>query len=246
MRIYGYKNGLFVSLPRLAAFLSMSVAGWISDGFVKKGFTTGKARVALICTVVRAMAVCLLLATQAINAYTAIELIDITMMFAVLNFPSFWSLSLDMHAQKSRLISDMINTRSGLASILAPGITGCGDAVGSGCRSEPGVCLDDSFSYRDLAMLYPRRMRRKLKIKTLFHPCSSYISCWLRSYIWNRKIWKRAEFMYLCWHGNISKTKLGNILLSWRKMESAKGESFILLLKRFGSLSVQDVILWLA
>jgi predicted MFS family arabinose efflux permease len=70
------------------------------------------------------MAICLLLATQATNAYTAIALITITMMFAGLNFPSFWSLPMDMHAQKAGLISGMMNTGSGLASILAPGITG--------------------------------------------------------------------------------------------------------------------------
>ncbi|OPY88531.1 MAG: putative sulfoacetate transporter SauU [Smithella sp. PtaU1.Bin162] len=118
------KMGFFASLPWLAAFISMNVAGWISDGLVKKGFTTGKARRALIYTGVPGMAVCLLLATQATNAYTAIALITVTMMFAGLNFPSFWSLPMDMHAQKSGLISGMMNTGSGLASILAPGITG--------------------------------------------------------------------------------------------------------------------------
>lgn len=118
------KMGFFASLPWLAAFLSMNVAGWISDGLVKKGFSTGKARRVLIYTGVPGMAVCLLLATQMTSAYAAIALITVTMMFAGLNFPSFWSLPMDMHAQKAGLISGMMNTGSGLASILAPGITG--------------------------------------------------------------------------------------------------------------------------
>lgn len=118
------KMGFFAAVPWLAAFISMNVAGWISDGLVKKGFTTGKARRALIYTGIPGMAVCLLLVTQATNAYAAIALITVTMMFVGLNFPSFWSLPMDMHAQKSGLISGMMNTGSALASILAPGITG--------------------------------------------------------------------------------------------------------------------------
>lgn len=70
------------------------------------------------------MAICLWLVTQATDAYMAVALITITMMFCGLNFPSFWSLPMDMHAQKAALISGMMNMGSGLAAILAPGITG--------------------------------------------------------------------------------------------------------------------------
>lgn len=118
------KMGFFASLPWLAAFISMNAAGWISDGLVKKGLSTGKARRALIYTGVPGMAICLLLATQATNAYMAITLITVTMMFAGLNFPSFWSLPMDMNSQKAGVISGMMNTGSGIAGILAPGITG--------------------------------------------------------------------------------------------------------------------------
>lgn len=118
------KMGFFASLPWLAAFISMNVAGWISDGLVKRGFSTGKARRVLIYSGVPGMAICLWLVTQATDAYMAVALITITMMFCGLNFPSFWSLPMDMHAQKAGLISGMMNTGSGLAAILAPGITG--------------------------------------------------------------------------------------------------------------------------
>ena len=118
------KMGFFASLPWLAAFISMNIAGWISDALVKKGFSTGKARRILIYVGLPGMAVFLWAASQATNAYVAVALITATMLLAGLNFPSFWSLPIDMHAQKSGLISGMMNTGSALASILAPGITG--------------------------------------------------------------------------------------------------------------------------
>jgi len=95
------KMGFFASLPWVAAFISMNAAGWISDGLVKKGLSTGKARRALIYTGVPGMAVCLLLATQATNAYMAIALITLTMMFAGLNFPSFWESAYGYECTKS-------------------------------------------------------------------------------------------------------------------------------------------------
>jgi MFS family permease len=97
--------------------------GWISDGLVNKSFTTGKARRALIYTGVPGMAICLCLTTQATDVYIAVMLLTITMLFAGLNLPSFWSLPMDMNAKQAGLISGMMNTGSGLASILAPGIT---------------------------------------------------------------------------------------------------------------------------
>lgn len=118
------KMGFYASLPWLAAFISMNASGWISDGLVKRGLSTGKARRVLIYTCVPAMAVCLLLASQAKNAYLAIALIALTTMFAGLNFPSFWSLPIDMNPQKAGFISGIMNTGSAIAGILAPGVTG--------------------------------------------------------------------------------------------------------------------------
>jgi len=118
------KMGFYASLPWLAAFISMNTSGWISDGLVKKGLSTGKARRALIYTGVPGMAVSLLMASQATNAYLAIAFITLATMFAGLNFPSFWSLPIDMNPQKAGFIAGMMNTGSAVAGILAPGVTG--------------------------------------------------------------------------------------------------------------------------
>ena len=118
------KMGIFAALPWLAAFCSMNLAGWISDALVRRGFSTGGSRRALVYVGLPGMAVFLLLAARAEDAHTAVCLITVTMMLAGLNYPSFWSLPMDMHAGKSGLISGIMNTGSALASILAPAATG--------------------------------------------------------------------------------------------------------------------------
>ena len=102
----------------------MNLAGWISDIMVKKGMPTGKARRVLIYIGLPCMALCLWLTTQATDAYVAVALLTVTMFFSGLNFPSFWSLPMDMNAKKAGVIAGMMNTGSALAAILAPGITG--------------------------------------------------------------------------------------------------------------------------
>lgn len=89
--------GFYASLPWLAALISSNGAGWLSDALVKRGFTTGQARRALISA---------------------------TILLAGLNLPAFWSLPIDMNARKAGLITGMMNTGSALASIVAPGVTG--------------------------------------------------------------------------------------------------------------------------
>jgi MFS family permease len=116
--------GFFASLPWLAAFLSMNLAGWISDALVRKGFSTGKSRRILIQVGLPGMALFIGLAALAENDYVAISLITATMLLAGLNFPSFWSLPMDMHPKKAGLIAGIMNTGGALAGILAPGITG--------------------------------------------------------------------------------------------------------------------------
>jgi len=118
------KMGFLASLPWLSAFISMNLAGWISDFMVKRGVSTGKARRVLIYIGLPCMALCLWLTTQATDAHVAVALLMVTMFFTGLNFPSFWSLPMDMNAQKAGMIAGMMNTGSALAAILAPGVTG--------------------------------------------------------------------------------------------------------------------------
>jgi len=118
------KMGFLASLPWLSAFISMNLAGWISDIMVKKGMPTGKARRVLIYIGLPCMALCLWFTTQATDAYVAVALLTVTMFFSGLNFPSFWSLPMDMNPKRAGVIAGMMNTGSALAAILAPGITG--------------------------------------------------------------------------------------------------------------------------
>jgi MFS transporter, ACS family, glucarate transporter len=118
------RMGFFASLPWLAALISSNVAGWLSDGLVKRGFSTGRARRTLIYFGAPAMAVCLWLVTQAGNAETAVGMITATILLAGLTLPAFWSLPMDMNVQKAGFITGMMNTGSALASIVAPGMTG--------------------------------------------------------------------------------------------------------------------------
>jgi MFS family permease len=118
------KMGVFASLPWLAALISTNAAGWLSDALVKRGLSTGKARRTLIYFGAPAMALCLWMATQVGNAEAAVALITATILLAGMNFPSFWSLPMDMNVQKAGFITGMMNTGSALASIVAPGLTG--------------------------------------------------------------------------------------------------------------------------
>jgi len=118
------KMGFFASLPWLAALISTNAAGWLSDALVKRGLSTGKARRTLIYFGAPAMALCLWMATQVGNAEAAVALITATILLAGMNFPSFWSLPMDMNVQKAGFITGMMNTGSALASIVAPGLTG--------------------------------------------------------------------------------------------------------------------------
>lgn len=119
-----FKMGFFASIPWLAAFLSMNLAGWISDGLVRKGFSTGRSRRVLIQAGLPGMALFIWLAALAENDYVAISLITATMLLSGLNFPSFWSLPMDMHPKKAGLIAGIMNTGGALAGVLAPGVTG--------------------------------------------------------------------------------------------------------------------------
>ncbi|MFZ4440905.1 MAG: MFS transporter [Syntrophales bacterium] len=118
------KMGFYASLPWLAALISSNMAGWISDGLVRRGLSTGKARRALIYGGGPAMALCLWLSTQAGNAEMAVGLITATIFLAGLTLPAYWSLPMDMNVGKAGLITGMMNTGSALAAIVAPGMTG--------------------------------------------------------------------------------------------------------------------------
>ncbi|MEI7671577.1 MAG: MFS transporter, partial [Deltaproteobacteria bacterium] len=118
------KMGFYASLPWLAALISSNMAGWISDGLVRRGLSTGKARRALIYGGGPAMALCLWLSTQAGNAEMAVGLITATIFLAGLTLPAYWSLPMDMNVGKTGLITGMMNTGSALAAIVAPGMTG--------------------------------------------------------------------------------------------------------------------------
>ncbi len=118
------KMGFFASLPWLAALISTNGAGWLSDTLVKRGFSTGSARRTLIYIGAPAMAVCLWFVPQAENAEMAVALITVTIALAGMNLPAFWSMPIDMNAQKAGVITGMMNTGSAFASIVAPGVTG--------------------------------------------------------------------------------------------------------------------------
>ena len=118
------KMGFYASLPWLAALIASNAAGWISDGLVKRGFSTGSARRALIYTGSPAMAVFLWLSTQVESAEMAVALITITILLAGLTLPAYWSLPMDMNVGKTGFITGMMNTGSALAAIVAPGTTG--------------------------------------------------------------------------------------------------------------------------
>ena len=118
------KMGFYASLPWLAALISSNAAGWISDGLVKRGLSTGSARRTLIYGGAPAMALCLWLSTQAGNAEMAVGLITATILLAGLTLPAYWSLPMDMNVQKAGFITGMMNTGSALASIVAPVMTG--------------------------------------------------------------------------------------------------------------------------
>lgn len=118
------KMGIFATIPNLAAFVSMQISGWASDALVKRGFTPGKARRVLIYIGVPGLAIFTWLASQAGSAYTAVAMITIAMFLSGLNYPSFWSLPIDMHMGKAGAISGIMNMGSALSAILAPGVTG--------------------------------------------------------------------------------------------------------------------------
>jgi ACS family glucarate transporter-like MFS transporter len=118
------KMGFYGSLPWLAALISSNAAGWISDGLVRKGLSTGSARRTLIYAGAPAMALCLRLSTQAGNAETAVGLITATILLAGLTLPAYWSLPMDMNVGKAGFITGIMNTGSALAAIVAPGMTG--------------------------------------------------------------------------------------------------------------------------
>lgn len=118
------KMGFFAAIPWLATFLSINFAGWICDALVKRGVPTWKSRRLLIYLGLPGMAVSLWFAARADNAYAAVCLITVTMMLTGVNYPSFWSLPMDMHPRKSGLISGIMNTGSAVGSILAPVLTG--------------------------------------------------------------------------------------------------------------------------
>jgi ACS family glucarate transporter-like MFS transporter len=118
------KMGFYASLPWLAALISSNAAGWISDGLVRGGLSTGSARRTLIYVGAPAMALCLWLSTQAGNAETAVGLITATILLAGLTLPAYWSLPMDMNIGKAGFITGIMNTGSALAAIVAPGMTG--------------------------------------------------------------------------------------------------------------------------
>jgi len=119
-----FKMGFFASLPWLAAFLSMNLAGWLSDALVRRGCSTGKSRRILVQIGLPGMALFIGLAALAENDYVAISLITLTMLLAGLNFPSFWSLPIDMHPKKAGLIAGIMNTGGAMAGVVAPVVTG--------------------------------------------------------------------------------------------------------------------------
>jgi MFS family permease len=118
------KMGFYASLPWLAALISSNAAGWISDGLVRSGLSTGRARRTLIYGGAPAMALCLWLSTQVGNAETAVGLITATILLAGLTLPAYWSLPMDMNVGKAGFITGIMNTGSALAAIVAPGMTG--------------------------------------------------------------------------------------------------------------------------
>jgi ACS family glucarate transporter-like MFS transporter len=118
------KMGFYASLPWLAALISSNAAGWISDGLVRRGLSTGRARRTLIYGGAPTMALCLWLSSQAGNAETAVGWITATILLAGLTLPAYWSLPMDMNVGKAGFITGMMNTGSALAAIVAPGMTG--------------------------------------------------------------------------------------------------------------------------
>jgi ACS family glucarate transporter-like MFS transporter len=118
------KMGFYASLPWLAALIASNAAGWISDGLVKRGLSTGSARRALIYFGSPAMALFLWLTTRAESAGAAVALITVTILLAGLTLPAYWSLPMDMSLEKTGFITGMMNTGSALAAIVAPGLTG--------------------------------------------------------------------------------------------------------------------------
>jgi MFS family permease len=118
------KMGFYASLPWLAALIASNAAGWISDGLVRRGFSTGSARRALIYFGSPAMALFLWLTTRAESAEAAVALITVTILLAGLTLPAYWSLPMDMSSEKTGFITGMMNTGSALAAIVAPGVTG--------------------------------------------------------------------------------------------------------------------------
>jgi ACS family glucarate transporter-like MFS transporter len=116
--------GILASLPWLAAFLTMLLSGAISDWLVAKGMKTGNARRLMIYVGSPLMGASVWGASQASDPMTATWMLVVTMAFAGLNFPSFWTLPVDMNPKTAGLVSGMMNTGSATAAILAPLCTG--------------------------------------------------------------------------------------------------------------------------
>ncbi|WP_126425326.1 MFS transporter [Brevibacillus marinus] len=115
--------GLYGMLPWLGAFLSMNLAGLVSDWLSKRhGLTTAR-RIPIYVSFV-GTAIFMALGAYTPNQWAALAYITLSVTFLGINFAMFWTLPIDIGPKSAGTLSGIMNTSGTIAGIIAPALTG--------------------------------------------------------------------------------------------------------------------------
>jgi ACS family glucarate transporter-like MFS transporter len=117
------KVGFYGMLPWLGAFISMNLAGLVSD-YLSKKYDLTQARRILIYISFLGTAVFMALGAYTPNQWAALVYITLSVTFLGINFAMFWTLPIDIGPKSAGTVSGIMNTSGTLAGIVAPALTG--------------------------------------------------------------------------------------------------------------------------
>lgn len=118
------KMGWYASLPWLAAFVSQPLVGWISDQFIKRGYSITISRKSVII-VMHVLSASVVLAGYVDSAMTAVWLLTLSVACESGAAAILWTTCADVAPKRAAgSLAGIMNTAGALAGILAPSITG--------------------------------------------------------------------------------------------------------------------------
>lgn len=116
--------GIGTALPALVSFLFMNISGWISDSFLKKGYSRDFSRKIMLYFGMGGAGILLMSLVIIQNPYLAVVVIVITSATKALSTPAYWTLAMDMAPEHSGFLSSLMNTSGNMSGIVAPMLSG--------------------------------------------------------------------------------------------------------------------------